>query len=230
VLEPYERLNRVWPWHLFRFKCDLAADPVRLVTIQTADAYEELRRTGRLEGDASRAEPDFAMAYRWMIEQMNHRLEAPTPSTPVWLWARTSRRGLWADVRAPGNHDEVLLEVEVSRHEVLLSDFDGWHNVLNGGLHAPCRHDDCRRRPQACLDYINGSYDAFEEAAASQGCASPLWPDLTDDLRIEVEASWDLIFDSATWHPGAAIQATIPFLEAVQVSGAWRLPAGARKN
>lgn len=230
ALEPYESLKRMRPWHLIRSWCDFSADPVRLLTIQTAGAYEQLRVSGLLEAHASRAEADFARAYGWMLEQMNLRLATPTRSTPVWLWARTSRRGLWANVRAPSDHGEVLLQVAVPRRDVLLSDFDGWHNVLNGGLHAPCRHVACERRPEACLTYVNHRYDAFEAQAEAQGCPSPLWPDLTDDLRAEVQASWDLIFDPVTWHPHGAIQATIPFLEAGHVTRAWRIPAEMRRS
>lgn len=230
MLASLEQLGRVRPWHLWRSWSDPGADPVRLVTIQAAPAYEVLRRTGRLEVDASLAEPEFATAYGWMIDQMNRRLATPTPSTPVWLWARTSRRSLWADVQAGGDHDEVLMQVTVPRGDVLLSDFDGWHNVLNGGLHAPCRHADCQMRPQACRDHLDRRHDAFEAEAEARGCLSPLWPDLSDDLRAEVEASWDLVFDPSTWHPRGAIQATLPVLEDGQVTGAWRVPARARRT
>jgi len=102
---------------------------------------------GLLRGEAYVCKPElsglyeedcFKFAYGWLVEAMQKTIPKPEHVTiPAWAWhthngvntkpdRRTYmfRRSYYAD-------DEVILELEVPDSEVLLTDFDLWHSVLN---------------------------------------------------------------------------------------------------
>ncbi|MBG6096536.1 DUF3841 domain-containing protein [Nocardioides luteus] len=164
---------------------------VDLHTFQTVEAFDELRRTGVLEGSSRYWMEDFAEAYRWMKREMDRRL--PTSGDGmVWMWAATTRRELLASARRA--RGDVLVSVRLPRKHVLLSHFDDWHHVLNRTLHIPGDRDVPWPDWEARFDR---SWDDWSER--TRGCEEiPLdsWP---EPLREELERSWQAIFDPATW-------------------------------
>lgn len=160
---------------------------MRLWTIQTLAAWEQLRRRGSLRGTLRCSEPSFRDAYAWMAAQMRVRLGPPPARCrmPVWAWYQWSgcaRRK--PDLRAAGHLPKgtpgVRLEIEAAEHQVLLSDFELWHHVLN-------------------YWYLPESYsdqEAFDAALAAAGlscfAARPL-PDV--HFHDVMQASWLRIFD-----------------------------------
>lgn len=124
---------------------------MKLWTSQSAAAWAELQSKGVLRAPFSvttAADPDwdyFKEPYNWMREQMIARSILPPQDHqdiyPLWAWrdhvvafeewARHKRRPkFWG----PQN---VLLEVDIPDNQVLLSDYELWHLVLNGSHATP---------------------------------------------------------------------------------------------
>lgn len=106
------------------------------------------------------------------------------------------RRDLLSHCRR--SRGKVLLTYRIPRERVLPSEFDDWHHVLNGSPNIsahPGESDDAYSdRLDAVLD------DFFDRASAAGVEHDPVstWP---QDLRHEIEASWETIFDP-TNYPG----------------------------
>lgn len=77
---------------------DLEADRLLLHTIQTAEAFNTLVRTGMLRPDPALAEAYLADAYDWMYRMMAARLPIIGQSA-LWLRARTRCEDLAASCR-----------------------------------------------------------------------------------------------------------------------------------
>jgi hypothetical protein len=199
-----------------RIAYDIGASILLLHTFQTEDAFEELLSTGRIAPDPARAEPDFADAYAWMFRQMDQRL--PTRGDgALWLWAKIRRRDLVSNCSR--SRGKVLLTCRVPRERVLLSEFDDWHRVLNGSpnvLPLPGESDDAYGdRLDAVLDDFFGRV----RAACVREDAVSTWP---AELRQEIEATWEAIFDSANYERSSYWQATLRELRAEDVTEAVR--------
>jgi hypothetical protein len=76
VLPALADLPTGWSWLIAptRTHLDLDGDPVRLYTVQSADAYRVLAERGSLTGDPGFVEPEFVDAYAWMAAEMNRQL------------------------------------------------------------------------------------------------------------------------------------------------------------
>jgi len=110
-----------------------------LWTIQTKVAYEEMLRTGILRANPMYiVDESFIAPYKWMAKQMKKRIGFPPAGVtlPVWAWYQWEGKrkrldmrthGIWCDKGTP----IVLLTIDVPEEYVLLSNFDGWHMVLN---------------------------------------------------------------------------------------------------
>jgi len=196
---------------------DLTADRLLLHSFQTEEAFEELLSTGRLLPDPGLAEPLFADAYGWMLREMDRRL--PTSGdAALWFWARTTREGLLDSCRR--NRGDVLLTCRIPREKVLLSQHWDWHCALNGIPHVlelPGEsHDDFDAR----LDRILDEVDDRKRAAGVLGTGFRDWP---DDVRRDLERSWEQFLDPATFGRWDAVQATTHALYAEDVVAAVRL-------
>lgn len=221
-LPGFEDLRRVHPWTRWRVHNDLSADLLSLFTVQARPAYDALVTSGVHRQTPENAEAEFAEAYAWMREQMSHQLPT-TGGEPIWLWARTTWRGLARQMRQDDGREKVLLEVHLPRDIVLLSSFDDWHFPLNRMLHVPRRPDELTNdeawwaRAEPLLDEFDHRVDA---GSVVRGTSTH--QDYPGDLRRELETSWVHVFDPATWVPGAAIQATTHELRAEQIVRAIR--------
>ncbi len=109
-----------------------------LWTIQTCSAWEILQSKGSLHVRRADTESLFYHAYRWMKEQMSQRLGPPPLSTsfPLWAWfqwqgSSKRRPDLRYSGHLPRGESGVLIEFCAEAAEVLLSDFELWHYVLN---------------------------------------------------------------------------------------------------
>ncbi|WP_460520386.1 DUF3841 domain-containing protein [Cyclobacterium sediminis] len=95
-------------------------------TIQHIDSWEQAKKKSILTGDPAWAA--FEEPYKWMIDQMVKRLGCPK-CYPIWLWTKRP------DLRRRWSSDKgaiyILLKVDISESNVLLSDFNYWHCVLN---------------------------------------------------------------------------------------------------
>ncbi|MCL1870364.1 MAG: DUF3841 domain-containing protein [Promicromonosporaceae bacterium] len=161
-----------------------------LHTFQTRDAYEVLREHGVLVADPALAEPLFAEAYEWMGKQMKRRL-ATSADGMLWLWARHTRREFTRAAR--GLRGEVLITVQVEREQALLSHFHDWHVVLNRGLLVPQCGGGSIEAWEVRFEASNADWDL--RADDLRDVPRTQWP---EDLRSELEASWESIFDPDT--------------------------------
>lgn len=197
---------------------NLSADRLLLHTIQTEDAFEGLLSTGVLEPDPSRVEPLRGDAYLWMYRQMGARL--PTAGDgAVWFWAQIRRQDLMELCKqSPG---EVLLTCRVPRERVLLSQFGDWHSALNRSpliIEVTGESDD---------EYMARLERAFEDVDARVRAAGTApdagyrhWP---EDLRTELEMSWEFILDPGNYGRYDSWQATAHYLYEDDVIEAVRL-------
>lgn len=111
---------------------------MRLWTVQPLSDYQSWQEKGIYRTNPVRVITDFHRSYDWLISQMQWRLPpAPASCTsPVWAWFQAHneakpRPDLRYGARLPKGIRGVLLTVKVDENEVLLSDFDLWHYVLN---------------------------------------------------------------------------------------------------
>jgi hypothetical protein len=114
---------------------------MRLWTIQPAFLYGQIKQTGFYHCDANNPEVAlehyFDDAYDWLAEQMKKRIGNPPAGVkyPVWAWHTWKGTCKRPDLRYSGHAKRgtpcVLLEIEIPDEQVVLTDFDTWHFVLN---------------------------------------------------------------------------------------------------
>jgi Domain of unknown function (DUF3841) len=96
-------------------------------TMQTIEAWEQAVKQGFLVGDKDLAM--FPESYQWMMRQMKQKLPEYQGEYPVWLWVKKP------DMRSTGHFSGgtkcVRLKLELNDKDVLISDFEDWHFVLN---------------------------------------------------------------------------------------------------
>ncbi|MDE2697933.1 MAG: DUF3841 domain-containing protein [Gemmatimonadota bacterium] len=108
-----------------------------LWTIQSIAVWKILQREKVLFADQRYSEVLFFDAYRWMVKQMERRIESEseTTSLPLWAWYQWEGKRRKPDLRRsahlPKGQCGVRIEFEQSDKGVLLSDFELWHYVLN---------------------------------------------------------------------------------------------------
>lgn len=118
---------------------------MRLWTIQPEALFEQLKVENVVYCDPSKSEflveCDFNKAYNWLAEQMKWRIGNPPDGVkyPIWAWHTLNWRHQKPDLRRIEfrHHDEeqVCIELEIPDEDVLLSDEETWHIVLNDGYY-----------------------------------------------------------------------------------------------
>lgn len=162
---------------------------MKLYTVQSRKAYEELLRTGRLVCDGSKSEfitewIGFKRAYDWLSDQMSRRIGPPPDGVfyPIWAWPITLGCGS-GDLKP----DQVKIEFIAQDKDVLLSHFHGWHAVIDDYYLAESFEE----------------YDDFEQMDE-------------DEKMIAKVDSWEKIFG---YYPLDECQATIWELRLENVTG-----------
>ncbi len=135
-----------------------------LYTIQHADAFGQMQKTGVLRADErflfARDLPDVLNAYGFMAEEMKMRICAPPAGVryPVWAWHTWEGQRKRRDLRQGGygarGAPMVQITFEAEEGSFLLSDFDRWHEVMRGTLLARdgAEYDRYRTHPTAYTD------------------------------------------------------------------------------
>lgn len=99
-------------------------------TLQTEIVWEHFKKQGYLEGSPAHAM--YPEEYKWMMKQMKKRLPNYRGEHPIWLWMKKP------DMRQTGHFQEgtrcVRLTVELEETDILVSDFEDWHFVLNNSF------------------------------------------------------------------------------------------------
>lgn len=164
-----------------------------LWTVQSYTAYENMVKTGVLSNSEAHlfCEDNFKYAYDWITGKMKEHSLMPQEGInyPVWAWYQWEGKRKRRDMREGGHgkHGEKILQltIDIPDKDVLLSDFDLFHYVLNYWYLPIDEQDDIK----------------FEEEYKSLGF---IWHDLQDFsiqsqemncLRRKITSSWNRIFE-----------------------------------
>ena len=182
---------------------------MRLVTIQDKPAYDELCVTGVLRCKPELAnwlsEKSFRRSYDWLVEQMKKRVGKPPQGVfyPIWAWYLLDGKPAKADLRRTEivdcSGENYALTVELPETQVLLSDEENWHYVLNDWYFSGARNE-------SDYDKANAWFDALPQ----------------NEKRKAKLKSWEKIFNITPlengWHRnGYFVQATFWELRIEQV-------------
>jgi len=180
--------------------------PMRVWTIQPVEVLARLTAARVLYADPACVPKEFRCAYDWMRAQMGRCLPHYDGHFPWWGW-HTPRPDLRQSGHLPRGVQGVRLELEIDPNQVLLSDFDAWHSVLNRGYLGLSEAED------------DAWYGRFEAAIPNRWA----WP-LPEPWYSDILTSWERVFDlealaaSEYWQPGPRyIQATFEALRLVDV-------------
>lgn len=157
---------------------------VKVWTIQTEAAYEELKAEGTLYGDWSRVDKDFKKAYYWLCHQMENRGMRLRGRPPIWAWQ--TKPDLRHNAHLEKGEKGVRLELEVPSVELLASNYSAWHCVLN--------------------DHYLTSTDAETDKAFSDDGYT------RDEIELSWQKVFDLDYCVSADY-GSAVQLTMPALE-----------------
>lgn len=176
-----------------------------LWTIQPIEFWNNLQSAGFIRADLMRIHSElkepigydstFLPSYRWMSKQMHLRLrhEPSDGALPLWAWyqwqnSRENRPDLRnVRFRYPIGEKYVRIEFEIDDSDVLLSDFEQWHFVLN----------------YSYLSETEQDWESFYERFEREGGRSIELSHMSDnDIPIrharfhkELEESWNGIFE-----------------------------------
>ena len=179
---------------------------MRVWTIQLLEVLSRLEEERVLYPDPAYMSQEFRYAYDWMRDQMQRRIPGCGGHYPWWGW-HSPRPDLRQSGHLLRGTQGVRLELELEPSQVLLSDFDAWHVVLNRGYLALSEDED------------EAWYRRFEVAVPNRWAWPPPEPWHSDILT-----SWERIFDLETlatsdyWGEGPRyIQATFEVLRLADV-------------
>ncbi len=101
---------------------------ITLWTLQSISDWNILQKFGVLQ----RYSVHLPDSYKWMMEQMTLRIPHYTGRAPVWAWYQPKPDLRFWSWRVQSDEQFVRIEFRVERSNVLLSNFDVWHAILNG--------------------------------------------------------------------------------------------------
>ncbi len=153
-----------------------------LWSIQTIKAWEILSKKGIIYTDQRYIPNAFKEPYRWMSEQTeSHIGNVPYKNAkPLWGWYQWSNnKKKKPDLRSSGllsaGSKGVRIQIEINENEVLLSDFELWHFVLNY-WYLPSPEEDENK-----FDHLIGTYSWTNPAPSY--------------LHSKIVKSWNRIFN-----------------------------------
>lgn len=118
---------------------------IKLWTIRHRSEFNKFLDDGVLKADIDWIDPYYIPAYQWMAAQLAKKVAPPRNCTyPLWAWKQwkgvnRSKPDLRASSHLAKGTPGVRIEFSIPLTEVLLSDFDAWHSVLNNHFYS---HDD----------------------------------------------------------------------------------------
>lgn len=124
----------------------------------------------------SHLDQDFADAYDWLINQFNQRIPKPDQATiPIWWWLDNNSRPKEFQEDMPPKPVKVIIEANYPKNQVLLSDFEKWHYVLNK-WYLP---DDINNNSDDYYDRIDQWFDHLS----------------SHQQQVQMQKSWQQIFN-----------------------------------
>lgn len=182
---------------------------MRLWTIQPKEVYEQLINNGYVTCDPTLAhnivDNSFTKAYKYIVKLMQSRgiVKPSNVDYPIWAWHTYNWKHHKPDLRTlkfgKRGDKKLCIELEVPDNEVLLTDFDAWHFVLN----------DCYFDTSTNEKEYDRQHDWFDRLPAKQR------------ERVKIR-SWERITDVSKFKSdwisrGAYVQATFFVLKAEYV-------------
>ncbi len=164
-----------------------------LWTIQSYMAYENMIKTGLLSASEGNlfCEDAFKLAYDWMAEKMKERSLVPQGrgNYPVWAWCQWEGKRKRRDMREGGHAKRgekiVQLTIDIPDEDVLLSDFDLFHYVLNYWYLPIDEQDDILFEEEyKSLGFTLHDLQNFNIQSQKMNC-----------LRKKITSSWNRIFE-----------------------------------
>lgn len=191
---------------------------MRLWTIHPYCIYELIQSKGiyRCKPDFSELleSDNFINAYKWMCNQMKKCIGNPPIETeyPVWAWHSINGQHKRPDMRTGAMRvfeKSVLMEIEIPDNQVLLTDFDYWHLILNNEIYHKAN---------------NIPNIAFEEWNIKSEEEDAYYNNLSDEEKvIYKEKSWENIICSENKPFSKYVQATFWELKKDQIKKVWIL-------
>ena len=186
---------------------------MKLWTIQKEEVLEILEREGVYKTNINLVDnPEFFNAYDWLNNYLMEKSKKPEGiNYPIWAWFRYNGKEKKPDLRhsayAPSGTKCVCLELELPDSDVLLSDFDLWHFVLNNWWIDDSKNEDEWDKNQ---DWFNTlSYEKQEELKKKS------WEKIFD-IEIEIN-DWE--------RKGENVQAVFWELKKEYVKKCWKFVA-----
>lgn len=149
---------------------------ITLWTIRHRSEYNKFLRDGVLLADEKRVDSYNVPAYQWISAQLAKKTNPPKQCRfPLWAWYQwQGEKRATPDLRSSSHLAKgtsgVRIEFTIPSSDVLLSDFDAWHSVLNNHFYAPTD-----KRYNDYCEMIKGKSDA--------------------EINKIIENSWHNIFD-----------------------------------
>ena len=147
-----------------------------LWTVRPASDYEILRQNGVYRTDPLLVDSHRLPAYHWISDELAKRCPPPPNVVlPVWAWyhahgANKPKPDLRMSGHLPKGEQGVRIEFDTPKELVLLSNFDGWHSVLNDW----------------CFSLTDDEYEHYEHLAQT------LMPNEFQQIK---QQTWQNIFD-----------------------------------
>lgn len=125
---------------------------MRLWTIQPIKVLNEIKEKGRFICDINKSSMIYCkygldkqtkFAYDWMCKKMVEKgiSQPKNVDYPIWAWYTYNWKNKKPDLRCSGlgkpGEKSVCIELEIPDKDVLLSDFNHWHYVLNNSYMNP---------------------------------------------------------------------------------------------
>ena len=114
-----------------------------LYTLQPTAVVDLMKKNGRFICDINKSEyandEKFINAYNWLIEQMKTKIGCPKNSKyPIWAWYKldASQENMIEKIKhffgcSPISESSAIIELEIPDEDVVLTDYNLWHDVLN---------------------------------------------------------------------------------------------------
>ncbi|MBR3056102.1 DUF3841 domain-containing protein [Candidatus Saccharibacteria bacterium] len=161
---------------------------LKLYTIQSLNILNQLA-LGRYVCDAKKSgfiqEWGFKDAYDWMVEQMISRVGVPPEKIeyPVWAFADIDNPNWMSGGFGVPGDVMIRVDVEIDESRVVMSDFDGWHSVLNDYPFFDTyeEYDSFEEMDSECQEKVKlDSWQRIFREHSDEGCQITFW-----ELRLE---------------------------------------------
>ena len=133
-----------------------------LWTMQPVAVYNKILEKGYYVCDGRKIDKFFRNRYVWLCKEMREKIGKPPRNVtyPVWAWHTRNFERKKPDLRCMGygrrGEKMVCMEIEIPDEQVLLSDFDAWHFVLNKWyLNTDCWDEETFDKDHKWLDSLS---------------------------------------------------------------------------